>query len=173
MAWNTLFGDSDRWHGDPELAQELADLVPGTTDDLPLACSRPVSTTMASSRSPTPRSSSPPNRIDRVPPTRPGRVAVLVGTVGERRLGVLAAHDGPTRARRLDTLYVAAALDPLPIDEGVAHAWATLRLALRDAGKRMPINDSWIAATAIANDMAVASQDGDYDDIPGLRVIRI
>jgi hypothetical protein len=61
----------------------------------------------------------------------------------------------------------------LPVDEGVAHAWAALCVALRDAGKRMPINDSWIAATAIANDLAVASQDGDYDDIPGLRVIRI
>jgi predicted nucleic acid-binding protein len=59
------------------------------------------------------------------------------------------------------------------VDESVAYAWATLRLALRDAGRRMPINDSWIAATAIANDLAVASQDSDYDDVPGLRVIRV
>jgi predicted nucleic acid-binding protein len=103
----------------------------------------------------------------------PERVAISVVTVGELRLGVLAAQDGPTRARRLDTLSVAARLDPLPIDEGVAHAWATLRLALRDESKRMPINDSWIAATAIANELAIASQDGDYDDIPGLRVIRV
>jgi predicted nucleic acid-binding protein len=103
----------------------------------------------------------------------PERVAVSVVTVGELRLGVLAAQDGPTRARRLETLSAAAVLDPLPVDEGVAHAWAALRLALRDGGKRMPINDSWIAATAIANDLAVASQDDDYDDIPGLRVIRV
>ncbi|MHB1787073.1 MAG: PIN domain-containing protein [Acidimicrobiales bacterium] len=103
----------------------------------------------------------------------PDRVAVSVITVGELRLGVLAAQDGPTRARRLETLFAAASLDPLPVDEGVAHAWAALRVALRDAGKKMPINDSWIAATAIANDLAVASQDGDYDDIPGLRVVRV
>jgi len=103
----------------------------------------------------------------------PERVAVSVITVGELRLGVLAARDGPTRARRLETLSAAAALEPLPVDEGVAHAWAALRVALRDVGKRMPINDSWIAATAIASDLAVASQDGDYDDIPGLRVIRV
>ncbi len=37
----------------------------------------------------------------------------------------------------------------------------------------MPISDSWIATTAIANGMAVASQDGDYDDMPGLDVIRV
>lgn len=83
----------------------------------------------------------------------PERLAVSVITVGELRLGVLAAKDGPTRARRLETLSAVAALDPLPVDEMVAHAWAALRLALRDAGQRMPINDSWIAATAIANDL--------------------
>jgi len=103
----------------------------------------------------------------------PKRVAVSVITIGELRLGVLEAESGPIRARRLETLSVAEALDPLPVDAQVAHAWATLRLALRDAGKRMPINDSWIAATAIANGMPVASQDGDYDDVPGLQVIRV
>jgi predicted nucleic acid-binding protein len=105
--------------------------------------------------------------------TPPERVAVSVITIGELRLGVLAATDGSTRGRRLETLTAAAALDPLPIDDRIAHTWAVLRLALRDAGKRMPINDSWIAATAIANDMPVVSQDGDYDDVPGLQVIRV
>jgi predicted nucleic acid-binding protein len=38
---------------------------------------------------------------------------------------------------------------------------------------RLPLNDSWIAATAIANHMPVVSQDGDYDGVPGLRVIRV
>ena len=103
----------------------------------------------------------------------PERVAVSVITIGELRLGVLAADSGHIRARRLETLSAAEALDPVPVDAQVAHAWAALRLALRDAGKRMPINDSWIAATAIANGMPVASQDGDYDDVPGLQVIRV
>jgi predicted nucleic acid-binding protein len=103
----------------------------------------------------------------------PERVAVSVITVGELRLGVLAAGDGPTRARRLETLSRAEALDPLRVDAQVAHAWAVLRLALRDQGKRMPLNDSWIAATAIANRIPVASQDSDYDDVPGVQVIRV
>ena len=103
----------------------------------------------------------------------PDRVAVSVITLAELRLGVLAAPDGPTRARRLATLSVASSLEPLPVDDGVAHAWAALRIALRDAGRKMPINDSWIAATAIANDLAVASQDSDYDAVPGLRVLRV
>jgi hypothetical protein len=48
-----------------------------------------------------------------------------------------------------------------------------LRLALRDQGKRMPINDSWIAATAISRQIPVATQDDDYDDVPGLTVIKV
>ncbi len=103
----------------------------------------------------------------------PERLAVSVVTVGELRLGVLAAGDGATRAQRLETLSKAEELDPLPVDALVAHAWATLRLALRDAGLRMPINDSWIAATAMAHSMPVATQDGDYDGIPGVEVLRL
>jgi predicted nucleic acid-binding protein len=103
----------------------------------------------------------------------PQQIAVSVVTIAELRLGVLAAVDGPTRARRLETLSRAEALDPLPVDLQVAHAWAALRLALRDHGQRMPLNDSWIAATAIAHHMPVVAQDSDYDGVPGLDVVRV
>jgi len=105
--------------------------------------------------------------------TPPERVAVSVVTVGELRLGLLTAAEGEIRARRLETLSHAETLEPLPIDTAGANAWAALRLALRDAGKRMPLNDSWIAATAIAARIPVVSQDGDYDDVPGVEVIRV
>jgi prevent-host-death family protein len=32
--WETFIRDSARWRADPELARELADLLPDTTDDL-------------------------------------------------------------------------------------------------------------------------------------------
>jgi predicted nucleic acid-binding protein len=64
-------------------------------------------------------------------------------------------------------------LDPLPIDAQVAHAWACLRIALRDKGVRMPLNDSWIGAAAIAHKVPVVSQGSDYDNVPGLQVIRV
>jgi hypothetical protein len=76
---------------------------------------------------------------------------VSVITVAELRLGVLAAASPPIRARRLETLSKVEALDPLLIDRAAAHAWAVLRLALHNQGKRMPINDSWIAATAVSD----------------------
>jgi len=103
----------------------------------------------------------------------PDQLAVSIITIGELRAGVLAASDLGVRDRRLITLSTASTLDPLPIDGEVAEAWARLRIALRDAGRRMPVNDSWIAATAIAHGIPVVTQDDDYDDVPGLEVIKV
>ena len=103
----------------------------------------------------------------------PDELAVSVITIGELRAGVLTATEVVTRDRRLAALTVAQALDPVPIDEDVAAAWARLRVELRDAGRRMPLNDSWIAATAIALGVAVATQDDDYDVVPGLAVVHV
>ena len=102
----------------------------------------------------------------------PDRLAVSVITIGELRAGVLSAPDVAARDRRLGTLTAALALDPIPVDESVAAAWARLRVELRARGLRMPVNDSWIAATAIALGVALVTQDDDYVDLPGLTVIR-
>lgn len=101
----------------------------------------------------------------------PDEIAVSVITIGELRAGVLAASDVATRNRRLTTLTEALAFDPVPIDEGVAEEWARLRVELRDADQRMPINDSWIAATARSLEVPVITQDTDYVRIPGLDVV--
>ncbi len=102
----------------------------------------------------------------------PDRLAVSVITVGELRAGVLAAADLATRDRRLATLTAVLAMSPVPVDEDVAAAWARLRVVLRDTGRRMAVNDSWIAATALALDVPLVTQDDDHLDVPGLRVIR-
>lgn len=103
----------------------------------------------------------------------PDELAVSVVTIGELRAGVLAATDMDVRDRRLATLTAALRLEPLPIDEAVAAQWARLRVSLHDAGLRMPVNDSWIAATAMVLDVPVVTQDDDFPDVPGLRVARV
>jgi predicted nucleic acid-binding protein len=104
----------------------------------------------------------------------PEESAVSVVTVAELRLGVLQAEDDLVRSLRLSTLAAAQRLEPFPVDQQVAAAWALLRRQLRAAGRRMEVNDSWIAATAIAYDMAVITQDQGFPDgIAGLVVIHI
>jgi predicted nucleic acid-binding protein len=73
----------------------------------------------------------------------------------------------------LATLTAALRLDPVPVDEAVAAEWARLRVLLRDSARRMPVNDSWIAATALALGVPVVTQDDDFPDLPDLDVIRV
>lgn len=99
--------------------------------------------------------------------------AVSMITIGELKMGLLAAEDARIRAIRLRTLQAAMALEPLPIDEHVADAWAELRVALRAAARRLDTNDSWIAATAIAHGLPLVTRDRDYDGVPGLDVVTL
>ena len=106
----------------------------------------------------------------------PDEVFISVVTIAELQAGVLAAADTATRARRLATLDSVAGLEALPIDIVAARHWATLRVRLAEQGRRINVNDLWIAAVAAANDLPVVTQDSDYDpleSIGGPQVIRI
>ncbi len=98
----------------------------------------------------------------------PEEIGVSVITIGELRAGVLAAADVETRDRRLATLTQALAMQPIPVDDQVADSWAKL-----DSAQRMPVNDSWIAATAMSLGVPVVTQDEDYVELPGLAVIKV
>ncbi len=103
----------------------------------------------------------------------PDQLAVSVITIGELRAGVLGARSTSIRDQRLTTLTEALQFDPIPIDENVAAAWARLRVLLRDEQLKMPINDSWIAATAMSLDVPVITQDKDFPDLPGLEIVLV
>jgi predicted nucleic acid-binding protein len=103
----------------------------------------------------------------------PDELAVSIITIGELRAGVLATNDVKIRDQRLATLTAAMTLDPISVDDDVAAQWARLRVLLRDSGQRMPVNDSWIAATAMALNVPIVTQDDDYIRLAELPVIRV
>ena len=109
----------------------------------------------------------------------PERLAVSVVTIGELQLGVLAATDRVTRARRARTLAVARRSDPIPISEAVMTTWAHLVQSCREAGESKSVKapDALIAATAIEHGLAVVTQDKDFDliaaAVPALDVIKV
>lgn len=103
----------------------------------------------------------------------PDELAVSIITIGELRAGVLVAETVEARDRRLGTLTAALQLEPVPIDESVTAEWARLRVLLRDSNQRMPVNDSWIAATAMALEVPIVTQDDDFPVVEGLSVTRV
>ena len=99
--------------------------------------------------------------------------AVSAVTLGELRLGVIPAQTPDAASRRLSTYQLAQRFEPLPVDEPVSEAWALLVSRVRAAGRKIPINDSWIAATAIAHGVPIVTQDADYDTMLGVQGIKI
>ncbi len=104
----------------------------------------------------------------------PDELAVSVVTVAELTLGVHMASTDRVRGQRLATLRaLQSTYAVLPIDDEVAAAFGQLVASARRAGRRPKVQDSWIAATAYAHRAAVCTQDGDFDEIPDVDVIRV
>jgi hypothetical protein len=106
--------------------------------------------------------------MDRVTETE-----VSVVTLAELTVGVLMADDDDRSARVATLSAVESTWDPLPIDAEVARQFARIVAALRANGRRVPILDALVAATAIVEQIPVVTQDNDYDAIPGVEVIRV
>ncbi|HEX9065874.1 MAG TPA: type II toxin-antitoxin system VapC family toxin [Streptosporangiaceae bacterium] len=98
---------------------------------------------------------------------------ISVVTLGELRLGVLQASGPAAASRRLSTYQLAQRFEAIAVDEDVSDAWALLVSRLRESGRKVPINDSWIAATAVAHGVPIVTRDSDYDAMPDVEVIKI
>lgn len=98
--------------------------------------------------------------------------AISVITVSELLHGVLRAH-GATRARRHAFVeHLLAGLQAIPITERVARIHADIWSGLAGRGEPIGAHDLWIAATAIAHGLGVATRNNShFHRIPGLRVI--
>ena len=94
-----------------------------------------------------------------------GDCAVSVVAVGELYAGVLLGTDAtqPGRLRRLAIVLSDATV--LDIDRAVTTAYGDLRAV---AG-RVPSNDLWIAATALAHDLTLLTRDERQAALPLVR----
>lgn len=100
-----------------------------------------------------------------------GRVSVV--TLAELRIGVLVASEPSVRAQRMRTLSQVEALTTIPVDDDVAREFAEIVAEARQRGRRPKILDSLIAATARALEVPVYTQDADFDEIAGVRVVQV
>ena len=94
---------------------------------------------------------------------------VSIVTVAELHAGVLAATDSDTRSRLLRTLEGVSDLELVPVVERMAVEWARLRVYLAEQGRRVNVNDLWIAASATALGIPLVTQDADFDPLEGAR----
>ena len=98
--------------------------------------------------------------------------AISVITVSELLHGVHRASGDRRALRRAFVEHVIAAFDPVPITESVARVHAEVWAELSRRGDTLGAHDLWIAATALAHGLGVATGNaGDFQRVPGLRVL--
>ncbi|MDJ0324881.1 type II toxin-antitoxin system VapC family toxin [Cryobacterium sp. PH31-AA6] len=97
-------------------------------------------------------------------------------THGELYAGVHAATSLHTRAVRLATIESLSGLVTLPADTAAAAQWGRMRQAVSESGRKVNVNDLWIAAIALAHSLPVFTQDTDFAvlaDLGGPEIITV
>ena len=99
--------------------------------------------------------------------------AISAQTVAELRYGALKANWGRRRMDELDRLLHRAHV--IDVDDHLIWTHARLRTACQRVGHPLhdrPHNgDLWIAASAVAHDLPLVTDDQVFDGVPGLTVI--
>jgi predicted nucleic acid-binding protein len=105
-----------------------------------------------------------------------GEARISVATLTELGVGVRMATSPKLMQLRRATLAAALRFIALPYDELVAERLADLLAAARGQRRRAGAMDAIIAATALAHDLDIWTQDDDFEVLadlePGLRVRR-
>jgi predicted nucleic acid-binding protein len=112
------------------------------------------------------------------PEQLPERISVSALTMAELAAGPHATDDPVERARRQDRLQRAeTTFDPLPFDADAARAYGRIYVSVRAAGRKARGRravDLLIAATALANDLALYTRNpDDFAHLHDVRVISV
>lgn len=98
---------------------------------------------------------------------RAPRAAIPVIVLGEFRYGIAGSRHRATYERWLQTHL--PHFDVLDVTTETAAVYASMRIALKVAGRPIPANDAWIAALALQHGLPVLSRDEHFDEVRGLR----
>jgi tRNA(fMet)-specific endonuclease VapC len=98
--------------------------------------------------------------------------AISVITVSELLHGVLRARGGKRARRQAFVEHLLAGLQAIPITQQVARVHANIWAELADRGEPIGAHDLWIAATAIAHGLGIATRNSShFERVPGVRLI--
>lgn len=97
------------------------------------------------------------------------QVALPVTVLGELLAGFRMGRREARNRKDLEAFLSRPTVRVLPTTENVADIYAGLVVDLRAAGRKIPTNDVWIAAHAMAEGGVLISYDQHFEAVPGLR----
>ena len=91
-------------------------------------------------------------------------------SIAELRMGAISAGWGPRRSALLEQFM--QGFEIVYADNNLCTLWASLRSDAKASGWQLSPQDAWIAATAIALDAPLASNNRrDFEYVPGLQLL--
>ncbi len=111
--------------------------------------------------------------LGRVPEDDEHSISII--TVSELLHGVHRAVDAARRTRRQAFVeHVLAELEVLPATVEIARIHSEIWARLEVSGAAIGVHDLWIAATALAHGMGVATSNArEFERVPGLSVLAV
>ena len=96
---------------------------------------------------------------------------VSATVIGEFRAGLQDTKRGESMLWKLRSFLDKASVRAVPLGEKTAEIYAKVFQTLRAAGKPIPQNDIWIAASALEHGAALATTDAHFRFVPLLTAI--
>lgn len=98
------------------------------------------------------------------------RIVLPVAVVAELLAGRVGLRRRLEGERQVRELLRSPRVEIAGATEGTAERWAVIWDGLRRAGRPVPINDIWIAASAMEHGLVVVTTDRHFLDIPQILV---
>lgn len=107
------------------------------------------------------------NLLVKLPSDRPWALSVVV--IGEYRFGLLGSRERDEREQWLQDLIPTVRV--LPVTETTSGFYAAVRHELKRQGRRIPPNDSWIAAQALEHRLPILTRDAHFENLLEVRPV--
>ena len=98
------------------------------------------------------------------------RIVVPVVVLGELLVGRVGAGRGARGEREVRAVVASPRVEVAALGVETAERYAVIRQGLRRAGRPVPANDIWIAASAMEQGLLVLTLDRHYLEIPQILV---
>lgn len=97
---------------------------------------------------------------------RASEVILTPVVLGELRAGFLSGERRSENEKKLALFLEIPRVTVVSMGEETSHCYAVIKTALKKAGTLIPINDVWIAASAMQYGLTVVTTDKDFERIP-------